>query len=214
MDFSSAIEAVKGNENLADAVGAILAHVDSLKKESIGHRQKASEIEGKHSPLLKILSDNGLDTANDIGEQLAALRKAPATIADDSTKKLSALEKRLADFESANKSLSEKAKRKTIEATFMSTFNENFYNAGATMRDAVANGILGVDEDDKPFVKIGDETFDPATGIIKLREHPEYKDGAKNRQNAGGGSSGASGSEKADSQKEKIDFIKSRRNTY
>jgi hypothetical protein len=83
------------------------------------------------------------------------------------------------------------------------------------LKALLSDGIIGVDEDDKPFVKIGDDIFDPVSGIAKLREHPDYKDGAKNKQNAGSGSAGSKGNpEPISARKEKLDFIAERNKRF
>jgi len=195
MGFSESIEALKAVEGLDDHIGAILGHVESLKNESIGHRKKASDFEGKYNPLVRTLTEHGLNLETDLSEQIAGL-KGKAGTTDEATRKIASVERQLAEMKAEKDALTIKAKRKTAEASFSSSLADNFYNGGVMLKALLSDGIIGVDEDDKPFVKIGDDTFDPVSGIAKLREHPDYKDGAKNRQNSGAGSSSHGGSNK------------------
>lgn len=214
MGFSESIEALKAIDGMDDHIGAILGHVESLKQESIGHRKKATDIEGKYNPLVKTLTDSGLNFDTDISEQIASLKGGKEKATDEATRKIASFERQLAEMKSEKEALTLKAKRKTAEASFSSSLAENFYNGGVMLKALLADGILGVDEDDKPYVKIGEEIFDPVIGIAKLREHPEYKDGAKNKQNAGSGSTPSSGTSTATDREKMLAFIAERNKRF
>ena len=214
MGFSESIDALKAIDGMDDHIGAILGHVESLKQESIGHRKKASDIEGKYNPLVKTLTDSGLNFDTDISEQIASLKGGKEKATDEASRKIASFERQLQEIKTEKEALTIKAKRKTAEASFSASLAENFYNGNVMLKALLADGVLGVDDDDKPFVKIGEEIFDPATGITKLREHPDYKDGAKNKQNAGGGSTDSGGGKTPNNKDEILKFISERNKRY
>lgn len=187
MGFSESLDALKAMDTTGEHIEQIIAHVDSLKAESISHRKKYSDEATKFSAFSQKLSEAGLDTNADIVEQITALKGAGKQTTDEASRKIAAVEKQLAEMRAEKEALAQKALRKAAEASFTSAISENFYNGNVMLRALLADGVIGIDADDKPFVKIGEEYLEPNAGIAKLRELPEFRDGAKNRQAAGAG---------------------------
>lgn len=217
MGFSESIEFLKGIEGAGEHVEAILAHETTLKNESIGHRKKAGEYAPtveKYASLSKALADSGLDLTTDIAEQIASLKGGVSKATDEATRKLSSLEKQIAEIKQEKEQAVIKSKRKSAEAKLLPTLADNFYNSGSMFKALLADGLIDFEDEDNPKIKIGDSSFEISDGIAKLRDHADFKDGAKNIQKAGTGTSGSNTGSKATDREDKMAFIKSRGKTF
>jgi len=187
MDYAEAIESLKTEK--PDVAEAILGHVGSLKSENASSRIKAKENEGLASRL-KSLSDYGLDIDADIGEQIKSLRGGVEKTEQEWAKRLSVVEVKLTESEKRASEKEAKLLQKSIESSFATEIDKNFYASKAVLKDFIERGFVGID-DEKPFVKVNEKIYGVSDGIPELRKmFPDY---AKNIQHTGGGTSGAGG---------------------
>lgn len=188
MDFPEVIESLKAE--MPEKAEVILGHLNALKNEAAQHRIKAKEYE----PLatrFRSLADHGIDLDGDIAEQIKAMKAGTQSVADEAGKRISAIEKKLAEAEARAAEKESKLRGKTIEAAFGSRIAEAFHAAPVVLKQWAADRVLDIDESEKPIVRIGESVFDIDSGIAELRK--TFAEYAKSTQAGGSGSSGAKG---------------------
>jgi vacuolar-type H+-ATPase subunit I/STV1 len=212
MDFKEALAAVKAGTGTEEHFAAIEKLYYDASSAVNGQKTRADNfaaIAEKYSSVEKALVDFGIDTKVDISEQLKKM-KAPGTSQNDEmTRTMNQLREKLDMIEREKKETDEALSREAAKNHFSATFNDSkFVGGDAHLKLLMYEGVIGVDKDRKPFVKI-DDTFLPAddSAIEKILEkYPSIKSSRKTQQNPGGGTNNNGGGSNTSS---KEDFIKS-----
>jgi hypothetical protein len=202
MDYKEIIEKLK-SEN-PEGADAILTHVAGYAKNEASLRVKLKEAE-KYAPVAKTLAEHGFDVEADIGEQLQKFKGATETVNSDWQKKFSTIEKELAEERKARVEKEQRLIRKSTESAFLPHIGETFFSSKASLEYLLSKGAIGVDENDTPFVAIGEKKYGVKDGMPELvKAFPELE--AKNTQKAGGGNTDQGGKREPDN--DKLEFVR------
>lgn len=199
MEIAQAFDALSKIEGTTEALDAIRGHIGGLNAESASHRKSATEYKTKAEQadtLTKLLSEHGFDPAADLVAQFADIRTRAdkGGTADDLASKVAKMQRELdsvikakQEAETAAQASAAKARAKAVEAAFGKTIADNFHGAEFILRTLASDGVLTIDEEEKPVVMLDGNKLDPDAGLAELRKR--YAEAAKNIQNSGGGTS-------------------------
>lgn len=204
MSLEKAMEFLGKVEGGAEHLETFKAELSNVRNEAAKHRtnaKTATEKATKYDALSKTLIESEIDIDGDLTAQLSELKaaKGKAGTADETARKLMAIEKKLADSEKKTADAEARANRKATEAAFGKVLSDTFHGGDFMLKSLASEGVIGVDGD-TPFMTINGEKVAVDVGIESLKK--TYATAVKNTQTPGSGQQMQTGNNKSISQRE------------